>query len=54
LSPIDNLSMTALDEMSDASAHATLAFAQSGSAVEGTDKGNALGHGDHEGSHLRK
>jgi Zn-dependent M28 family amino/carboxypeptidase len=51
---IDNLSMTALDQMSDASAHATLRFAQSGSAVEGTDKGKALGHGDHQGSHLRK
>jgi Zn-dependent M28 family amino/carboxypeptidase len=51
---IDNLSLTALDQMSDAAAHATLAFAQSGSAVEGTDKGQALGHGDHSGSKLRK
>ena len=47
-------SMTALDQMSDASAHATLTFAQSGSAVEGTDKGKALGHGEHQGSKLRK
>jgi Zn-dependent M28 family amino/carboxypeptidase len=47
-------SMTALDQMSDASAHATLTFAQTGSAVEGTDKGKALGHGDHQGSKLRK
>jgi Zn-dependent M28 family amino/carboxypeptidase len=51
---IDNLSMTALDQMSDAAAHATLTFAQTGSAVEGTDKGNALGHGEHQGSKLRK
>ncbi|HKH17966.1 MAG TPA: hypothetical protein VKA57_10600 [Solirubrobacteraceae bacterium] len=51
---IDNISMTALDQMSDASAHATLTFAQSGSAVEGTDKGRSLGHGDFTGSHLRK
>jgi hypothetical protein len=51
---IDNLSMTALDHMSDAAAHAALTFAQSGSAVEGTDKGKSLGHGDHQGSHLRK
>jgi Zn-dependent M28 family amino/carboxypeptidase len=51
---IDNISMTALDQMSDASAHATLTFAQSGSAVEGTDKGKSLGHGDYTGSHLRK
>jgi Zn-dependent M28 family amino/carboxypeptidase len=51
---IDNLSMTALDQMSDAAAHATLTLAQSGSAVEGTDKGKALGHGEHQGSHLRR
>jgi Zn-dependent M28 family amino/carboxypeptidase len=51
---IDNVSMTALDQMSDASAHATLTFAQSGSAVEGTDKGKALGHGEHKGSRLRR
>ena len=51
---INNVSTTALDQMSDASAHATLTFAQSGSAVEGTDKGKALGHGEHQGSRLRK
>jgi Zn-dependent M28 family amino/carboxypeptidase len=51
---IGNVSTTALDQFSDASAHATLAFAQTGSAVEGTDKGKALGHGDHQGSKLRK
>jgi Zn-dependent M28 family amino/carboxypeptidase len=51
---IDNLSSTALDQMSDAAAHATLVFAQSGSAIQGTDKGKALGHGDYKGSLLRK
>jgi Zn-dependent M28 family amino/carboxypeptidase len=33
-----NLSMAALDQMSDAIAHATLLFAMSGSSVNGTDK----------------
>ena len=51
---IDNLSSDALDEMSDAAAHATLTFAMTKSAVEGTDKGKALGHGDFAGSSLRK
>jgi Zn-dependent M28 family amino/carboxypeptidase len=51
---ITNLSNTALDQMSDAAAHATLVFAQSSSAVQGTDKGKALGHGDYKGSLLRK
>jgi Zn-dependent M28 family amino/carboxypeptidase len=51
---IDNLSSTALDQMSDAAAHATLVFAQTSSAVEGTDKGKALGHGNYKGPHLRK
>ena len=45
---------TALDQMSDAVAHGTLTFAQTGSAVQGSDKGKALGHGDYSGSHLRK
>jgi Zn-dependent M28 family amino/carboxypeptidase len=36
---ITNLSKTALDQMSDATAHATLAFAQTTSAVGGTEKG---------------
>jgi hypothetical protein len=40
--------------MSDAVAHGTLTFAQSRSAVEGTDKGKALGHGKYKGSQLRK
>ena len=51
---INNLSRTALDQMSDAVAHGTLTFAQSSSAVQGSDKGKAVGHGDHEGSNLRK
>ncbi|MGH3018591.1 MAG: M28 family metallopeptidase, partial [Gaiellaceae bacterium] len=51
---IDNLSDDALDEMSDAAAHATLTFAMTKSAVEGTDKGKALGHGEFSGSSLRR
>jgi Zn-dependent M28 family amino/carboxypeptidase len=51
---ISNLNTRALDEMSDAVAHGTLTFAQSTSAVQGTDKGKALGHGDFKGSNLRK
>jgi Zn-dependent M28 family amino/carboxypeptidase len=51
---IANLSSDALDEMSDAAAHATLTFAMTKSAIEGTDKGKALGHGDFAGSSLRK
>jgi hypothetical protein len=39
--------------MSDAAAHATLAFAMTKSAIEGTDKGKALGHGDFAGASLR-
>ena len=50
----DNNSNQALDEMSDAAAHATLTFAQTRSAVEGTDKGNARGHGEFQGSSLRR
>jgi Zn-dependent M28 family amino/carboxypeptidase len=51
---IANLSDTALDQMSDAAAHATLAFAQTTSAIEGTDKGKAKGHGEFQGSKLRR
>jgi Zn-dependent M28 family amino/carboxypeptidase len=52
---IDNLSLQALDEMSDAIAHATLTFAQTRSAIEGTDKGKAAGHqSEFQGSHLRR
>ena len=53
---IDNLSQTALDQMSDAAADATVAFAMTNSAIEGTDKGKgkAKGHADFQGSLLRK
>lgn len=40
---IDNLSLTALDIMSDAIAHATLTFAETTSAVNGTGQGNGTG-----------
>ncbi len=42
---INNLSNTALDQMSDATAHATLAFAMTTSAVSGTTKGGGSGTG---------
>jgi hypothetical protein len=40
--------------MSDAAAHATVTFAMTTSAVQGTDKGKALGHGKFQGASLRK
>lgn len=39
----DNISLTALDEMSDAAAHAVLTFVMTTSSVNGTDKGKGLG-----------
>jgi Zn-dependent M28 family amino/carboxypeptidase len=54
---IANVNDTALDQMSDATVHATIAFAQTTSAVSGTEKGNATGQVtdlDYRGSHLRK
>jgi Zn-dependent M28 family amino/carboxypeptidase len=51
---ISNLNTLALDQMSDAVAHGTVTFAQTRSAVQGTDKGKALGHGNYEGSRLRE
>ncbi|HEX2088441.1 MAG TPA: M28 family peptidase [Actinomycetota bacterium] len=52
---ISNLSSTALDQMSDAAAHAVLTFAMTDSAVQGTDKGNAFGlKDDHHGPKLTK
>ncbi|SDR97147.1 M28 family peptidase [Jiangella sp. DSM 45060] len=53
---IDNLSQQALDEMSDAAAHATLTFAMTTSAIEGTGKGTATGQSESLflGSHLRR
>jgi hypothetical protein len=50
------LALKALDEMSDAVAHAILTFAMTTSAVNGTDKGQGGGSSDFEflGSSLRK
>jgi len=47
---IDNLSRTALDQMSDAVAHGTLTFAMTSSAVSGTDRaaGPKLEHKGHK------
>ena len=39
----DNISLEALDQMSDAAAHAVLTFAQTTSAVNGADRGKAQG-----------
>ena len=36
----DNISLEALDQNSDAAAHAVMAFAMTTSSVNGTDKGN--------------
>lgn len=59
--PCDNYNNNneqALDEMSDAAAHAVLTFAQTTSAVNGTDKGKGNGKWSdamvYKGSHLRK
>jgi Zn-dependent M28 family amino/carboxypeptidase len=51
-----NVNTLALDEMSDAIAHGTLTFAQSTSAVEGTDKGKAAGQSEalYQGSLLKR
>jgi len=51
---ITNLSSTALDQMSDAIAHATLLFAMTGSSVNGTDKASNTAKGStlYKGSHL--
>ncbi len=52
----DNIDLTALDQMSDAAAHAVLTFAMTTSAVNGTDKGQGQGQPDMEflGSSLQK
>ncbi len=39
----DNISLEALDQMSDAAAHAVLTFAMTTSSVNGTDKGKGMG-----------
>jgi len=51
-----NNNNTALDQMTDATAHAVLTFAMTTSAVNGTDKGKGSGQADLEfsGSHLKK
>lgn len=55
---LDNISDDALDQMSDAAAHAVLTFAMTTSAVNGTDKGKGHGQYDDEfdflGSNLRR
>ncbi len=53
---IDNLSSVVLDQMSDAIAHATLTFAMTGSAVNGTDNANndAKAATKWHGSNLKK
>lgn len=54
----DNISLQALDEMSDAVAHSVMTFAMTTSAVNGTDKGKGLGKFksdmEYRGSHLVK
>lgn len=54
---LDNVSPKALAEFSDAAAHATLTFAQTTSAVNGTDNGSStstVGDFQYRGSRLRK
>ena len=51
---IDNLSQTALRQMSDAAAHATVTFANTTSAVTGSDKGEATNNGEFQGNSQRK
>lgn len=53
----DNISIEALDQMSDAAAHAVMTFAMTTSSVNGTDKGNGNGKWsdfEYDGSHVRK
>ncbi|MFO7528955.1 MAG: M20/M25/M40 family metallo-hydrolase [Marinobacter sp.] len=54
----DNISLEALDQMSDAVAHSVLTFAMTTSSVNGTDKGKGLGKIENEmeyrASHLVK
>jgi Zn-dependent M28 family amino/carboxypeptidase len=53
---INNINTTALDQMADGAAHATLAFAQTTSAVSGTDKASntAKSEMEYKGSHAKK
>lgn len=54
----DNISLEALDQMSDAAAHAVLTFAMTTSSVNGTDKGKGIGRWkgemEYAGSHAVK
>ena len=53
---ITNVNQDALDEFSDAAAHATLTFAMTTSAVEGTGKANAnsVSSSTYLGTHLQR
>jgi Zn-dependent M28 family amino/carboxypeptidase len=53
---VGNVNLDALDEMSDAAAHAALTFAMTTSSVNGTGKAsdNASSTMDYKGSHLQK
>jgi Zn-dependent M28 family amino/carboxypeptidase len=53
---IKNINTTALEQMADGAAHATLAFAQTGSAVSGTDKASnsASSKMDYKGPNAKK
>jgi Zn-dependent M28 family amino/carboxypeptidase len=55
---VGNLNVTALDEMSDATAHALLSFAQTTSSTNGTDQGSgtptSLEDFEYSGSHAQK
>jgi Zn-dependent M28 family amino/carboxypeptidase len=53
---IKNINTTALEQLADGAAHATLAFAQSGSAVSGTDKASntAASKMDYKGPNAKK
>ena len=53
---ITNVNTLALEEMSDAAAHAILTFAMSTSSVSGTAKASptAMEHGERMGAHFRR
>jgi hypothetical protein len=54
----NNISLEALDQMSDAAAHSVMTFAMTTSAVNGTDSGNGNGKFkssmEYKGSNLQK
>jgi hypothetical protein len=51
---ISNVNTTAIDQMADATAHATLIFAMTDSAISGTDKSKAMGESEFRGSQRQK